>query len=445
MFTTGCASIVPPTGGPRDSLPPTLLKATPAGNTTSFAGKTIVLNFDEYVQVENVFENVLINPPQERFPDIEGRLHNVTIKIKDTLAPNTTYTINFGNSIKDVNENNPLKDFKYVFSTGTYIDSLEFGGVVTSAETGKVDSTLIVILHKNLSDSTVAKEKPRFIARLNGKGEFRFTNLPGGTFNVFALQDQGFKKYIDSTALFAFLDSPVVINSGTNPVQLFAFAAAKEEKRPSGSGTTSNKPKEEKRLTYTTSAETDQSLLAPLTIVFNKPLKSFDSSKIVFTDTLYKPVGGYRLQLDTSGKVLSLIYPWKDHAFFALTLQKGFATDTANTSVAKADTILFKTKKESEYGTLKLKFVNLDLAKHPVLQWIQNEQIVRSIPLTTNTFTDKMFEPGQYKMRILLDANQNGKWDTGNYWQKRQPEKVIDIDRDFNIRANWDNELEVNL
>ena len=118
-------------------------------------------------------------------------MNTITVKLKDTLEPNTTYTLNFGNAIKDVNEGNILKNFTYIFSTGTYIDSLELRGKVLLAETGETDTTLTVMLHTNKDDSAVVKEKPRYIAKVGRQGNFDFQNLPPETFYLYALKDEG--------------------------------------------------------------------------------------------------------------------------------------------------------------------------------------------------------------------------------------------------------------
>src|ERR1700722_20009581 len=150
---SGCAVIVPPTGGPRDSIPPKLISALPHDSMVNFTSYRIVLNFDEYVNLDNVQQDLIISPSPKRNPIIDFKLRTVNIKLKDTLLPNTTYSFDFGKAIKDVNEGNVLKNFVYVFSTGPYLDSLEFGGKVVVAETGKKDTSLIAILHKNLDDS----------------------------------------------------------------------------------------------------------------------------------------------------------------------------------------------------------------------------------------------------------------------------------------------------
>ncbi len=441
-ISTGCANIQPPLGGPKDTLAPSLIKAIPALNTVNFNENKITLQFNEYVKLDNLNENLIINPPAERFPAIEGKLRTVSIKIKDTLQPNTTYTLNFGNAIKDVNEGNPLKNFSYSFSTGAHIDSLELQGKVILAETGQPDSSLIVVLYSNMNDSAVAKEKPRFVTRLNGKGEFHFDHLPAGSFNIFALKDEGLKRYTNNEILLAFFDRPISTYPVDTTILLRAFAG---EKPPPKAATAAAKGKEAK-IQYSTSLENgEQDLLNPLTISFANKITGFDTAKIKLTDTLYSIMPGYSIIKDTSLKTIKIVQQWKEHMPYKLVLGKGFAHDSAGNSYAKSDTVSFVARGEADYGSIKLKFTGIDNASHPVLQWVENNAIVQSMPLTSGEYRAKLFSPGQYKIRILYDANNNGIWDTGNYWKKIQPEKVIAVDQSISIKANWDNEFDVAL
>src|SRR5450432_1734162 len=224
VLGSGCAQIVAPTGGPRDSIPPTLLNATPPSGTINFKGNRITLSYDEYVQLQKLQENLLVSPTPKIIPNIDFKFKTVTIKIRDTLQPNTTYRLDLGNSIQDINENNPVKNFSYIFSTGPYIDSLEFSGNVQLAQTGKPDTTLLVFLYDNLDDSAVIKQKPKYITRLNTTGDFKFHNLAGGIYHVFALKDEsGQKIYSNNDELFAFADSAVNISDSTKRVKLFAY------------------------------------------------------------------------------------------------------------------------------------------------------------------------------------------------------------------------------
>src|ERR1035437_7987231 len=172
---SGCAQIMAPTGGPKDTLPPKLLVANPPQRTLNFKGNKITFSFDEYIQLDNVTQNMLVSPVPKTNPYIDYKLKTLTIKLKDTLQPNTTYVINLGNSVKDLNEGNIYKNFTYIFSTGPYIDSMTLSGKVILAETGEVDTLIQAYLYKDLSDTAPLKKKPNYITRLDTAGRFTFT------------------------------------------------------------------------------------------------------------------------------------------------------------------------------------------------------------------------------------------------------------------------------
>ena len=445
VLSTGCAQIGMPTGGPRDSTPPVLLDATPPNNTIHFKGKNIVLTFDEYVHLQDLQKNLLVAPEPKIIPNITSKLKTVSIKIRDTLQPNTTYSFQFGNSIQDINENNPYHDFTYVLSTGSYIDSLTLNGNVIIAQTGKPDSTLIVMLYNNLGDSAVYKEKPRYVARLDSSGNFHFKNLASGTYHLFALKDEsGQKMYNNPSQLFAFADSAIHIPEEKAPEKLYAYAEEVIEK-PVKKPAAPSKKNEEKVLKYTLSASGGtQDLLSPLTLTFPVPLKTFDSSKIQLTDTLSNPVPS-TISIDTNQTIITINTNWQEDTQYDLMIEKDFATDTLGDELLKADTVRFKTKRTNEYGSIKLNFTNLDKFTHPVLQIVKENKVVDSIKLTAPTFSRKLFDPGEYDLRILNDTNDNGTWNPGNYQLRKQPEIVTPIPKKLNIRADWDNEMDIIL
>lgn len=442
---SSCAQIGMPTGGLRDSIPPVLVKSTPVDRTLNFKEKTIILNFDEYVTLKDIQENMIVSPTPIINPLVTSKLRTIKILLKDTLQPNTTYSIGLGNSIQDVNENNPYKDFHYVFSTGPYIDSLTFTGSVQLAETGKKDSTLIALLYNDLSDSAVLKKKARYVAKLDSSGNFSFRNLAPGTYHVFAVKDEsGQKMYSDPKQLFGFLDSSVVIAQNNAPVKLFAYAEEKEVPKPSTSGGSKNAKPIPLKMTNSLTNKV-QDLLTGLTLDFNKPLKSFDSAKIRLTDTLYNDQPFTIAFEDTLNQKIKIKKAWREDFNYKLIVEKEFAVDTLGEMLAANDTISFKTKKETEYGSIKVNFKNLDKFKHPVLQIIFNNIVINSYPLNSSVFTLKLIPPGEYTLRMLDDTNQNGVWNPGNYMKKIQPEIVTDIPNKLSLRANWDNETDVIL
>jgi len=458
LILEGCASMARPTGGPRDSLPPVLLKATPEEFSLNAARirNTITFDFDEFVELDNIFENLIVSPTLKSTPNVTRKLRTVTVKIKDTLEENTTYTLNFGKAIKDLNEGNPFQDFSYTFSTGNYLDSMMLLGNVVVAQTGQIDTTLIVMLHNNLDDSAVIKQKPRYYTRVNGKGEFLFHHLPPGQFKLYALKDEGgMQRYLNPDQLFAFSDSVINVSDSTPPITLYAYvdeaAREEEEKRKSSISPKAPKPRkkqeEENFLRYTLSLEGGtQDLLKPLTFTFAEPLALYDSTGITLLDSTLQPVPGYTLSLDTSRTVVTLNHKWPAGTDFNLVVADSCMTDSTNRGVLR-DTIQFATRKASEYGQLRIRFVNyVDTGVPRVLQLIANNEVKYSIPISATPFFAPIFQPGEYEIRILNDTNGNGKWDPGTFFTTRQqPETVTPYEKKLTVKGNWENEFVINL
>jgi len=442
VLTSGCAQIVTPTGGKRDSIPPVLLTANPPSHTTNFKGNRITLNFNEYVELNQLRENLLVSPNPKNDPYVDYKLKTVSIKLRDTLQPNTTYTIDLGNALRDINEGNILRNFSYVFSTGRFVDSLKFSGKVILAETGKPDSTLQAYLYNNLIDSAVQTQKPKYIARLDSSGNFSFKNLAAGTYNIFALKDgDGGKTYNSPVEMFAFADSVININTHTASIKLYAFTEEKEKPRVTKSTTPV-----EKKLKYSAKIPSQkQDILNDLIIEFNKPLKNFDPQKILLTDTLNNNYKDFTVSIDSTSKKISIKNKWLSDSTYRLIILNDVGSDSTGLTLAKSDTIRFKTKSETEYGSLKITFTNFNKLQNLVLQFVQNNEVEKSYPLTAATWSAPLFEPGDYELRILYDENKNELWDTGNYSKKIQPEKVYSIPQKLNIKANWENERDIEL
>lgn len=448
----GCANIVPPQGGPRDTIPPVLLKSNPGDSARNFTGNKIVFYFDEFVDVQDIQTNLLVSPLAKINPVVDYKLREVTVKLKDSLEANTTYTLDFGKAIKDITEGNIMKDFRYTFSTGAYIDSLELQGSVVMAETAKPDSTLIVMLHTSKDDSAVVKEKPKYIARLDGKGKFHFKNLPAKTFYLYALKDEGgMRRYMNEKQAFAFADQPVMLQAKNEPVTLYAYA----KKEPAAAATedfNTGKPKPaagaDKRLKFQPNlSNNQQDLLGELTLNFETALKRFDSTGLrLYTDSTYQPVTELRYLRDSLSRNITLQTSWRENTLYNLVLDKEFAEDSAGRKLFKTDTLSFVTKKKTDYGSLKIRFRKLELDKNPVVQLVSGQGSVKSFPLSATEFNLALYNPGDYEVRILFDANKNGSWDPGQFFgTKRQPEKVILIGRKVTIKSNWTNEYDIDV
>ena len=450
FLSAGCANIIPPSGGPRDSIPPLLVSATPADSTLNFRADRITFTFDEYVDLQEVQNNLLFTPTFETNPEVSVRLKTVSVRFRDSLLPNTTYVLNFGNAIRDINESNPLRNFTYVFSTGDVLDSLTLSGRVLLAENGKTDSTLTILLHRNLEDSAVVKERPVYVARVNSDGTFRFRNLPRDTFAIYALGDAGIMRRYQNkaTQYFAFRDESVI--SGTaDSILLYAYREATSTPAtgaaPAGGRGPAAPGGAERRLRLTAASSTVD-LQGDFIINFPVPIRNYDSTQVFLsTDTTFTPAP-FTSQLDSAGRELRIRSQWREGTAYNLVLNREFAEDTAGRRLLKTDTLNFVTKKLSDYGRLNIRIRNIDTARNPVLQFVQNAQVTFSAPIRSGVYTSRLFSPGEYELRILYDENGNGKWDPGSFFgTKRQPEIVQPIRQNITIKADWDNEFERSL
>ena len=186
-----CASVGYPTGGEVDKIPPKPVAFEPKNESRDFVADKILIQFDEYIQLKDVDNQVIISPPFENKPEIVVKGKAVQISIKDTLKPNTTYLFQFKNAVVDNNEGNALSSLDYVFSTGKILDSLSLQGVVVDALTLKPEENINVLLYNaaDFTDSTVAKYKPVYLTKTDKKGEFKFKYLTQGSYKIIALKD----------------------------------------------------------------------------------------------------------------------------------------------------------------------------------------------------------------------------------------------------------------
>lgn len=189
MLLYSCASIGSPTGGPVDMDPPIFIGSNPAPNTLNFKGNRIELEFDEVVTLVDQSEKVMYSPVQRETPRLTALGHKVTVEFRDTMKPGTTYSIDFANCIQDNNENNPLENFAFAFSTGDTIDTLQVSGIVLRARDLEPMQKVVVGIHSNLNDSAFTKLQFDRVARTNDRGQFTIRNLKPGRYRIYALND----------------------------------------------------------------------------------------------------------------------------------------------------------------------------------------------------------------------------------------------------------------
>jgi hypothetical protein len=228
-----CATIVAPQGGPKDEKPPGLVADETTPNLqTNFKKQRIELTFDEWVQVQDVFNQVLVSPPL-RYP-YKVSLKRKTVRFdfdeKEVLRDSATYTINFGAAVKDLTEKNSAENLRFVFSTGPYIDSLSLRGVIVDAVTAEPVKGALFMLYDNLADSVVRTERPFYFAKADDKGNFKIENVKAGEFKGFALVDADLNYLFNQAGeKIGFPESNITISADTSQALLIRLF---EETKP---------------------------------------------------------------------------------------------------------------------------------------------------------------------------------------------------------------------
>ena len=302
----GCASPKAVEGGPRDSIPPKILKMIPENLSTNFKAKKIIIDFDEYFKLNDQFKEFSVTPDMERLPQLKVKKRSLEIEFLDSLEANTTYTLNFGKSIADINEGNAIKNFSYVFATGSHLDSLSISGKVTNAITGLPELEALAFIIPISRDTIFGKKKPSIYALTDSSGNFKLNNLKKDTYRIYALKEQGGDKiYNQNTDEIAFLKDSVVLNSNVNNISLkifkeenSAFRVNDRKLNPDGSIFLSFSQKLKKPIiTVTEPANLDKTK----NVQFNK---TNDSVRVWLTDLTFDST---KVSISDEGKLLQTV------------------------------------------------------------------------------------------------------------------------------------------
>ncbi|MBQ0768752.1 MAG: Ig-like domain-containing protein [Bizionia sp.] len=232
LIIASCANRGSPTGGEKDITPPTIVRAIPENYSTNFKANEIKIYFNEYIKIKNLSKQLIVSPPMDNAPEITplGTASKyITIKIHDTLKPNTTYAFNFGNSIVDNNEENPFSYYRYVLSTGDYIDSLTVKGSIKDALNYESDTYVSVALYEvneNYTDSLIYKRTPDYVTNtLDSTTNFTIENVKAGTYMLRALKDENSdNKFQQKTDKIAFYETPITVPNDSAFYKLSLFS-----------------------------------------------------------------------------------------------------------------------------------------------------------------------------------------------------------------------------
>ncbi|MCD8394088.1 MAG: Ig-like domain-containing protein [Bacteroidales bacterium] len=215
VLMAACASMGRPEGGPKDVTPPVFVSSKPAPNTLNYTDPRVVITFDENIKVEDVLNKVVISPAQVQQPSVTASGRRLIVDIKDTLKPETTYTLDFSDAIRDLNEGNILDGFAMAFSTGDVLDTLQISGMVLQAENLEPAQGMLVGVYSNLADSAITTLPLERIARTNQLGQFTVRNLKPGDYRIFALNDLNRDLHWDRSEDVAFFDT-IITPSASN-------------------------------------------------------------------------------------------------------------------------------------------------------------------------------------------------------------------------------------
>ncbi len=207
-IVSSCAQIAAPVGGEKDTIAPVLLRSIPDTFATNFKEQRIMLEFDEFFNMKNTQQKLIISPPLENKPKVMIRGKKAFIDLNNQLADSTTYTLNFGDIIQDVNENNPIPDFQFVFATGENIDSLQISGKIRNAFDLKPVENIFVMAYNSPNDSLPLQKRPNFFDKTDENGVFSIKNIKPGKYRIFALNDMNNNYLFDlPNEDIAFIDS----------------------------------------------------------------------------------------------------------------------------------------------------------------------------------------------------------------------------------------------
>jgi len=509
----GCAKTGRPDGGPKDTIAPIIVKSNPENFTTQFDKDEIRIYFNEYIKLKDLQQHLIISPPLKYQPVITPMNTSKVLKImlKDTLQAQTTYSINFGKSIVDNNEENSYDYYKYVFSTGDYIDSLTVAGRIVDPLLRKPENPVTVMLYpyqESSRDSIIYNELPTYItATRDSSYSFQLENIRAGRYILVALSESSSNyTYQPETDQIAYLAEPIDVPTDTSYVlSLFRQEADYELARPSllnkrhilfgyqGLEDTlmidpiSTMPEgfesriyqditkdtlhywfkpaldpEVQDSIYFTGRhkgqldtllvrykdlfadslkvnKTGSSVVKPRDTVFfqmNTPLEALDPQLISVMDQDSTQVPT-QIIMDRRYNRAGMVFDIEDDKVYHMSLLPGSFTDFYEQT---NDTLKFAVRSQpiSDYGTLSLTLPD-NLTYPLTLQLVDAQYIVaEQIYLQEKevVFFDYI-NPGIYYVRILIDENKNGRWDSGNYIEGIQPETVKFDRRPIEVRANW--------
>ncbi len=525
LYLAGCAVVVPPVGGPKDVAPPRMdtLRSSP-NFQVNFKKQPLELLFNEWVVLEDVGKQVVVSPPlryNTELIKLRGKTVIVSFDPRENLRENVTYTINFGNAVKDLTERNPAKNLRFVFSTGPILDSLSANGKIIDAITGKPSENVVVMFYDNLKDSVVRKERPLYFARTDKEGAFSIRNMREGKYKVFALEDGNLNYLFDgpkekigfpdslvtiapgkqdtSFTLGIFIETPAMRN-GSIIQPYYGIIKLLFSQTPRNYRVKANIPdvdlrtevdhdtlkvwyngnvpgtgnwplavkidtlfndtlkiKGQAKSTYLPKAKLSYQGLGVgkgaiyqnpdrnMKLLFNHPIVSLNANAVLLFEDSTTLVRNTTFSIDTSNaRQIELKFPWKEDKKYRLLFLPKAVKDIFGFTLTDSLKINILAQAKKNFGNIEFKLSNLDSLQQYVVELLNSgEQVIYSFLVSgkkSYQYTLKNLETTTFKLRFFEDRNRNGRWDSGVYQIKRQPEPLQLRDLEP-IRANWDQEI----
>ena len=562
IFAAGsCANrAAGPTGGPKDSIPPVVVRSSPINGAVNFKKKDIQVYFNENITLDKVSENVVVSPPQKTQPIVRANAKVLSVSLQDELQDSTTYSILFGNAIVDLNERNPLENYVFSFATGDEIDSLQIAGRLLNAENLDPMSGVFVGIHDNLNDTAILGDQFKRIAKTDSEGKFTIQNIKNGQYKLYALSDlnRDFKYQpgesvafydsiitpevrleqridtiwsdsvtVDTIHMFSqtvftpddiliklfketkkrqylvksertdskyfqlffndkqdslpqitplnfdvdtrflvqksgqldsltyWIPDAAVYNQDTLTLtveylktdSLFNYVSTvdtlnlfqRKPRQTSRGKSEEEVVEEQKPLNFKNNLSSSFDFYRDIVFSFEEPLDSFCVGKIHLfhkVDTITEPVEFTCLYKDSIGRILGLSHAWKPEESYELNIDSA-AFVSIYGRVSNQLKSSFKIKSLEDYSTLKITLQNYD--PNAYIQVIDSkEQVIQSKRAEQQGAVFQYLRPGEYFLRMFIDANQNDKWDTGDLERRTQPEEVIYFSKKLSLRANWE-------
>lgn len=451
---SGCANIVPPAGGPRDTIAPKIISILPKDSSLNIYPKKIEITFDKFMELGDRSQ-MSISPQIATAPIVEARLRKVIISFSDSaFLPNTTYTLYLGNMLQDNRENTPYPEFTYTFSTGSYFDSLSIKGFAFNAQNLNIDTNLRAALYDaaTFQDSLIYRQKPLYITPVSKNGDFTFKNLPAKPFHLFVFNDANKNGVYDpGKDMMGFLSETILPGEHLDSVYVIKYYRESVDTTAFSDFNTSTRSERKSRTTSrvsgdipyyvkvdTNSNKGSQDLHLPLTIIKSSAIKSVDASKIFLTFEKELVDVEAVFQLEENDSTVLLKSEWIPDLTYTLRLVKGWAVDTAGNEIAPGK-YKFMTKRTEDYGSLTV-YIPEQFRQNHLLYLTQQADSFKLVPITDSILKFEYLSPAFYSIYIIEDKNGDGVWTSGNYLQRIFPEQVYMHKSEIMVRPGWDME-----